>query len=92
MIGTRRDRVSTADPKLPIADRTIASYPLPLSNREWAGSKVRATSSSGAPRNVAGIIFEKVLAMYAETIIEEIINGTSIGSIPRYSDRLQNIV
>ena len=73
-----------------MAERTIASYPLPLRSIACVGSMVRATSSSGAPRKVAGIMFENVLAIYADTIVEESITGRNIGSMPKDSVKFQN--
>lgn len=43
-------------PRLPIAEIYTASYPLPSRSRLWAGRTESAVSSSGAPRNVVGIV------------------------------------
>jgi hypothetical protein len=67
--GNSNKKHPTIAPRLPKADSEIASYPRPFNSIEWAGKMVKAVSSSGTPRKVAGIMFRKVWDMDVAIII-----------------------
>jgi hypothetical protein len=54
----RKEKITA--PKLPIAERTVASYALPSSSNRCAGSNASVVSPSGAPMNAAGIILRNL--------------------------------